>query len=381
MSDPAQPALILFAITVGILFAVTYVGIAVHELGHLFAALLGGWRPYRIEIGAGKQLKLGSPASLEVCLGLWPVSGMVHAFALSPTWYRTRFIFFILGGPFATVAYISFLFFVLPQFTPDHAHSAIGVGGFIQFWMLLRNALWPNLVRIRGHMQPNDCLSIWTAARLPGSKIPHQFAHGLFHYANLLIDSNRSSTAQDFLYRSLALSGLPPMDTALMKALWLAGSGFSEEAKEKLNDAAALADATGEAYDELASNILFAGCEALFPQALELIEKGIQLEPDTITLHGTKASLLIETGELQAGLELLDKVIATTKSNHDRAICTYYRALTQNRLGRSQEAREELAKAESIDPNSPVAKRIAELIRSAQPSLAPSSTAAVSAPR
>jgi membrane-associated protease RseP (regulator of RpoE activity) len=51
-------ALLTIVIAILLLWALIYVRILVHELGHVFAALLVGWKPYLLVVGVGTERAL-----------------------------------------------------------------------------------------------------------------------------------------------------------------------------------------------------------------------------------------------------------------------------------------------------------------------------------
>ena len=67
----------------------------------------------------------------------------------------------------------------------------------------------------------------------------------------------------------------------------------------------------------------------LLPRALTAIEKAIELAPGSITLQGTKGSLLIELGRVDEGEALLQKVAAESESENDLAYCAHYLAVAR----------------------------------------------------
>ena len=60
------------------------------------------------------------------------------------------------------------------------------------------------------------------------------------------------------------------------------------------------------------------------------------MDPERITLRGTKGSLLIENNEVEAGERMLEEVLARSQAENDQAICTWYLALAQKIEGFAQ---------------------------------------------
>lgn len=349
------------ALFILVFLAIVYGGVIVHELGHVVAALLAGWRPYSIQFGSGARWKLGSPASFEVRVGLSPFSGLVRVIPRSPAWLRTRLFITTLGGPLASVAYIASLYCVLPSCRSEAVQWAIGYGNLFEIVLLGCN-LWPSIVQTSTGPILSDGLLLWEALRMPRAEVGRVYVATLSLYAQLLLEQGLEEAACTVMEQRLQLLGLPPPDPQVLFVRWLIHAGLLERAARRLDEIET--GLSAEMLDQIACEILHLGHESAFPRAQALIARALALAPDSTTLRATQAHLLIEMGEIETGLNLIQEVLAkTARGHHDHAFCAYYRALAWHRLGRSREALDELARAEILAPELPPAKRIAGLIR------------------
>jgi len=96
--------------------------------------------------------------------------------------------------------------------------------------------------------------------------------------------------------------------------------------------------------------------------AMEAMDKAMENEPNSITLMGTKGSLLIEDGKLDEGVHLLKEVQRQSKSENDLAISSYYVAYAAFKRGDTRIAKELLREAKEKYPKCIVASRIEEKI-------------------
>jgi predicted Zn-dependent protease len=95
---------------------------------------------------------------------------------------------------------------------------------------------------------------------------------------------------------------------------------------------------------------------------LAAIERAISIDPQQITLSGTRGSLLIEKNEIETGERILKEVQANSLSEMDQAICAYYLALAQKKKGNGEEALRQFRAAQARYPQCIVAPRIEGMI-------------------
>ncbi len=70
---------------------------------------------------------------------------------------------------------------------------------------------------------------------------------------------------------------------------------------------------------------------AFSTEALNAIERAILLQPDAITLLGTKDSLLVELKRETEAEPILTKVLSETTSDVDLSICSIYLGIIAKR--------------------------------------------------
>src|SRR4051812_7955851 len=83
----------------GSIVATNYVGLILHELGHLVCAWAIGWQPIRVTIGHGTPLYSREVGGVTIAFGPRIFSGSVKAFPLTRPHLRTKCFLFAASGP------------------------------------------------------------------------------------------------------------------------------------------------------------------------------------------------------------------------------------------------------------------------------------------
>ena len=90
-----------------------YIYIFVHELGHVFAAYLMGWRVVKLSVGIRHQRTLFTVGELRFQFGWIPWSGFVNGLTFDRMHFRAKNLFFVADGILANVIFALSLLFVL----------------------------------------------------------------------------------------------------------------------------------------------------------------------------------------------------------------------------------------------------------------------------
>jgi len=223
--------------------------------------------------------------------------------------------------------------------------------------------LWPHDITRAGTKIPNDGKNLlWCLSAKPGDVLQIYCAQ-LAGYAGILMREGSFDIARRVANE--ALRGVESTHGTVASTLWiyiLLGHGRHQEAlkecEELIVDSSATRQRRGAILDALASIPVFTECPIMIPMAVRCIDEAIQLEPETITFKGTKASLLIEEGLIAEGLEMMDHTERETRAETDLAICSYYRAYAHLKKGETAAAVERLLVAKRKYPQCPVAARI-----------------------
>jgi tetratricopeptide (TPR) repeat protein len=112
------------------------------------------------------------------------------------------------------------------------------------------------------------------------------------------------------------------------------------------------------ALDNVGTHVLSTHARALWEEAVRWIDHGLQLQPETLTLKGTKGALLVELGKDLEGEPLLKEVYTCSQDNVEQGISSLYLALVAKREGNVEEANALAAKAMQFYPRAWILTRI-----------------------
>jgi len=342
-----------------------YLSIIAHELGHMFAALAIGWKPLVMTIGAGNKKTSFRIGGVSFIFGPIPAGGLMASAARRIDYWRAKRFLYTTGGPIATVCVLLVTLCICISYTlPAWWQTPVGVFFALEAAMLI-GCLWPRNAKILGTIMPNDGLSMWRTLTLKKSDIPAHFAANVQHLACTLIKEGKLAEAKE-----VVMSGISPLfspfDTRHCWIHCLLATDQIEPAKTECEDL--LKDSRGfdkpyaEVLDALACLPVYHTYPKMLDDAMRYINLAISEAPDMITLKGTKASLLIEQGSLDEGMELLEEVSQKSAAKSDQAICKYYTAFAWYKKGEVNKAYEHLRLAQAIDPHCLVHQKIENLI-------------------
>lgn len=362
-------SLLALIVIFGAILGFHYVCIVAHELGHLIAAITMGWKPFVMKIGVGSSRTLMRFGDLHVQLGIRPSGGWVRATGQSLAWFRGQWLLFALAGPMMSLlaVWAIFALLALPSSRVPFSNlvrDSLLIAAILQIYILAWN-LWPRDAVVDGMLIPTDGKQAWKSLFASREEIQAQFLAHAMIAATIFIERGEWKRVPPILERAYREAGIKSLD---MHCLWIhcllhqsKHADVDTAINELLNGSGALGVSRTTILDGIACISVFHDFPDFIPQALACIDEAIALEPDTITLKGTKASLLVESGRLEEGLKLLEDVMKDTKSSNDCAICSYYTALVYRRLGNWEEGKKLLQEAEQKYPVCSVKKRVMRL--------------------
>jgi tetratricopeptide (TPR) repeat protein len=84
--------------------------------------------------------------------------------------------------------------------------------------------------------------------------------------------------------------------------------------------------------------------------------------PGSISVMGTRGSILIDLGRIDEGKAMLKEVLAKTESLIDKVYSNIFLALAEKQQGNLELARENAARAAKLDPECTALKRVSDLL-------------------
>ncbi|EDY21992.1 hypothetical protein CfE428DRAFT_0117 [Chthoniobacter flavus Ellin428] len=366
MDASVRLLLVLAAVVIGL-----YLGLFIHLCGHLLGAVLVGLKPLTFRLGGGKQTALLRCGDLHFQLRLFPVGGFVVAVTNTAAWFRLRVFTFIIAGPIASLASAWMLWWVveqpqvfstLPSWASDTLPFVLGTQA-----ALFLGSIVPRRVWMYGTCFQSDGAELWMCLRMTRVQVAQRLISQLRNTAGIYFARGEEERALQLLEEAGKREGCEPSDPRRQWICWLLSAGKKAQAdtaiKAFLDDACALGLSYSRGLDALASIPLYTGLSGFLEPALGYIDEAIRVDPEAITLKGTKGALLVEVGRCQEGMELLQEVMARTDEKEDLAIGSYYIALAIHKMGGLQKARLLLEEATRRYPRCQVRTHVTDLCR------------------
>ncbi|MEO8353592.1 MAG: site-2 protease family protein [Chthoniobacteraceae bacterium] len=355
-----------FVLSFGLFY---YLSLLIHELGHCVAAIMVGWQPARLCIGQGKKRTIVRIGDLRFQVGSHLNGGLMQAFARNAERFKFAQFFHIVGGPLASAimaACLGWLAVISSErnILPSPWMEAVWMFFLLECWLLLRN-LWPRMCRYDSLLLPNDGLAMWRTLWLKRSDVPQQLAGHLLGRIEFLLNDGRVAEAREDLNNAMDALRSAFGERLEFVPLWMGllfrtgqQSSVADECARLLESTAGKKEARVHLLDALACVPLFEGHMEMLQAALDYIDEALILDPEAITLKGTKGSLMIENGEVEGGMALLREVQSFSDSPNDQAITAYYLALGRHKLGDTNNAATALQNAKARYAVCPVAERV-----------------------
>lgn len=111
--------------------------------------------------------------------------------------------------------------------------------------------------------------------------------------------------------------------------------------------------------DALACVPFLDGLPAYLPEADRWSRQALAIQPDSLTLRGTRGAILIEQGRFDEGEHLLQEVLAKSEADIDQGICSFFLALAARQRGDRRTALRLARRAVRIHPVAWLQQRVA----------------------
>lgn len=370
VAGSAYPLLLIY------LVVSQYILVGLHEFGHVVAAWSVGLSPVAVKIGTGREIFDFRCGSIRVSIGLGFFCGRVEVNAGEGQWTRKKNLVLCLGGPLASLVTLAGglcfllaldsenpLFHIFPQplfaamFVAQHLFifsgplgSEVVVDGkrmrsdltAILVDISISDDRWELLQKRREHevadqLSEGEWWYTWENAESHLQALP-QYAGLLAHFT---ISAGKEAAPKLEALANETLSGSCPNKEEFglllfVRAGCLAYRGDTAAARACLDEAMETAE-TGElkvALCELAANlVIISRLMELLPDVDRYSQLALQLQPEEITLKGTRGSILVESGLILAGTKMLLEVFEQSDSENDKTISAFYLALACRKAG------------------------------------------------
>jgi hypothetical protein len=316
------------------MFVASWVLLLVHELGHLVAGRLVGFRFFEVKLGAGRRMGARRSRFVVTEWSFWPVLGLVRSFMPRREIHRLRAAIFYLGGPLASLLMVAAAFWwrrTVEPVGPDQWFSSASQLALFLALGFFAISLWPATQIVHLGVVISDGALLCdlfrpsrgeTALHIAYAKILHAHAlraHGL---------EDRAIALCDEVFADPAFEDSWPMRRSLV--VLASTIGFAEQTSSVIRKALLSPIDEPKEFaifaDSFASGVLFRYQPPCFEEALLLVRRASELCPELLTLKGTMGGLLFEMGERGDARPLLQACYDGNGSPADRGISAAYLA-------------------------------------------------------
>ncbi len=393
-------------------FVMFHLRLLLHESGHLFAGALFGMQPVGLQIGQGTLLwQRTTRGGFHWNWRLWPTGGWANNVDRNARPAGWRFFGMMAAGPLADASFAALILLASRQLIGAGLMPAWLIAGatppslldvfrwflftpmvlgllpyrFVRNGALLHSDGWwlarafflpaEKLLRTVFTMEAAYIVRLWTAGRQELARAemddflaryPDQAASVALLECNLYRRDKNPARADECFRRALeagdTLEVSVRASTFTEHAALLARTGDPDAARVYCESLLARTTEAAERVKLLDAfaclPLLHRGTRALLPDAERWCTEAMTLAPEEVTLRGTWGALLVESGREEEAMPILEEVLATTRSDNDRGIASFYLALAAGRLGRRREMRAFRAKALRLCKSPVLASRL-----------------------
>ena len=338
-----------------VIFSIAQLGALIstilHELGHIIAGLMAGFRVFGVEIGKGRIVYEFFFGGLLWRIRTLPFGGCAYGAPRSADLYRIRNLIFVLGGPLVNAILLCVAISLLRFDDQLNSTPFDGTMPFLLFALvnaaLLLYSLWPH------GQPPNDALLMWRIFRMKDAKIAENLP---WRY---IFEAERCRQKKD-LQRARAWARVGLRQFPENNALKMMAASYLYLQKRYAQAARAFALLAGR--DKLSNRInayilnnvaycyILLEKPTLLPKADTCSRLALKQDPRVPAYRGTRGCVLVELGNYEEGLKLLHDAMKQHSENYGQALNACYIGIAEARRGALAESRNYFAVARKLDP-------------------------------
>ena len=345
--------------------------IGVHEAGHWLAGRLVGIRTSCFLVGSGMCLIHLRRPRFELLWSVYPTHGYVRPHPSPRLASFSPATIYYLGGIVAELLVAAAFWILLRDNLLWHWVWTNALTRYVLFVLILQFAFtvyssaYPAWDEIGGSSQPNDALQIVLHWKTRGEKRGRaQFFADVAEYNKIALGSDSTSAEAEF--DALVAKYPDQPDLQLLYSGKLAAKGRYSEARaivDEMLKQEPLAAATRAHYiDHLITLFLNYGISEWAPEIDHWSYDALLASPNSVTLRGSRGSVLAELGRNREARILLEEVLAETDSTTDRVFCHAYLAWLDAQGGKQDATRKHLKAAKELALPLPAVDRIEKKI-------------------
>jgi tetratricopeptide (TPR) repeat protein len=343
-----------------VLYAIGYVAVVLHELGHAVTAVAVGFRVPAFSIGGGLHTKVVRWRDTFLLLGLSPIEGLVVLSPRSPRHYRKKMALILVAGSAANLLCAAIGY----EVSGAHAVTLSTIGSDVALLFTGVNLLLVlNLLPIVSNgpfgALRSDGLQLLDLLKVDDAEIEKRVSEVRFTEAYLTFLYGDLERAHALIAPALESGELKGKERTLATAV-LINLGRTEEgialARRYLADGG-----TPDERAMLMNNLAWALADpargkltpATLGEADELSASAMDVLPMANAVRGTRGAVLVEKGAYREAIELLADKRFRLEPRRTRAAVKAALALALAGLGDTAAAAKALQEAADLDPRSP----------------------------
>ncbi len=358
--------LLTLLINLTFLWLILFPIIFIHEMGHALTARILGFKVFSVTMGYGRKILEFELFQIPIIFNLFPLQGLTLALAKTRRLFKTRMWLYVAGGPATHILSVFLCYQILgadgflETISPRNLFLGFApLTGFIYAnAFLFLNAMIPRKLHLPTGPAFNDGYQLLT--------IPFRKTEWLEDLELVFIELEaigfiRQEEYDDALKIYEKLRKLKP-DNYLMNMnigqIYLAKGEVEKsrnlfvETFEKLDKEKGDDKLYRHFFYVLYNNIAWTNViypqEDLLQQADNYSKKALNSSPRFTAFVGTRGSVLIRKGEIEAGLELLKRAFKHHSDEASRSAEALFIGIGEAKLGNRQKAMEWLEKARKI---------------------------------
>ncbi len=353
-------------------FVLMHAIIGIHELGHWLAGRIGGYHPTAFLVGSGPKIGRFRQGTCVYAWSLLPTHGRVLAVPSARSCSLFWQALFVLGGIAAELSLAAVVWLMIRS---EPTWSWVWGSPFTRFlcftallfiFYTVASSLLPATLDLAGERIPNDGLQLlllWKGRRqLPENRKLILEGETL----ERLTKSGAQDQAAAFL-KELLLKYPRNASLQLLSMYWRMRQGDHDGARRSF-ETSLQQEPEGSPnrvrlIDQYLSLLLAQGPGERAGEADRYSYEALLLAPDSITLRGTRGSVLAELGRNTEARTLRDDVLNHTDTDVDRAYCHIYLAWIDAQEGKRAGALNHLKRSKATGAPIEVIPRLEKKIR------------------
>jgi hypothetical protein len=325
-----------------------------HELGHVIAGRLVGWRVFAAVIGMGKKILKFKLFGIIFVFNWLPVGGITRLAPVDTKWYRTKRCITLLAGPAVNAAIAAIIFLIWRDSWREFGFWGVPRAArfcFLTNLFVMVTNLWP--YRLKGSTGTDGKQLLETFSKKQ-EHVESSLA-GRFALEAVIRRDEYKDTEGALKWCNDGLA-LFPQDFTLLTiggSLCLDQQNYIRAREIFLKLLPSEAKPDRKRY-MITNNIAYAdaliGDPALLPEADTFSKEAFAGIPWVPAIVGTRGAVLVEMGQFEAGVKLLKESFEKHRHPRGKALNACHLTIAYCRMGDWEQAENYLKLARQFDP-------------------------------